>query len=100
MVGHEAQLRLVQSVVIPGQKGLVVEACVEGNTCGKEILFQPKPKELGVWTQESVYRQMVTQCRTFRVCLIRLDEGVRLGIGSQCELFFLLLIFCIECKDT
>ena len=42
MVGHytqhEAQVRLVQSVVILGQEDRVVEACIEG----KELLFQPE----------------------------------------------------------
>lgn len=46
------------SVIILGQKGRVVEAHVDGDTCcGSEFLFQPEHKvleELGVWTQESL----------------------------------------------
>ena len=55
---HNAQVRLVQSVIVPGQMGRVVEAHVDSDAChGSEFLFQPEHKvleELGVWTQESL----------------------------------------------
>ena len=94
VVEHEAQVRLVQSVVIPGQKGRMVEACVEGNTCGKEFLFQPEPRtlqELGVWTQKSLI-SVQTDGRTlipvqnFQGMPLKFDKGIQLGIASQCEL--------------
>ena len=94
IVEREAQVRVVQSVVIPGQKGRVVEACVEGNTCGSEFLFQPESKtsqELGVWTQESLISvqangRALIPVHNFQGIPIRLEEGVQLGIASQCEL--------------
>ena len=94
VVEREAQVRLVQSVVIPGQKGRVVEACVEGNTCSKEFLFQSEPKtlqEFGVWTQESLISvqtdgRALISVQNFQGVPIRLDKGVQLGTASQCEL--------------
>ena len=95
VVEQDAHVRLVQSVVIPGQKGRVVEACVEGDTvCGKEVLFQPEHRtlqELGVWTQESLIRvqangKALIPVQNFQGVPIKLNEGVQLGLASQCEL--------------
>ena len=55
---REAQVRLVQTTTIPGQKGRVVEAQVENGDClGDQLLSQPEHQrlnELGVWGQESL----------------------------------------------
>ena len=102
VVEPSAQVRLVQTVTIPSQKGRVVEAHVDSNACvvetcadsiGSEFLFEPEHEvleRLGVWTQESLIHvqpdgRALISVQNFQGMPIRLDEGMQLGVASQCE---------------
>lgn len=94
VVEHNAQVRLVSAVVVPSQKGRVVEVCVDGNSpCDADCLFQPEHNELeklGVWTQESLIRvqpggSALIPVQNFHGVPVRLEGGVKLGVVSQCE---------------
>ena len=103
VVEPSAQVRLVQTVTIPSQKGRVVEARVDSSACvvercadstGSEFLFEPEHEvleKLGVWTQESLIhvqpdgRALIPVQNFQGMPIIRLDEGMQLGVASQCE---------------
>ena len=67
VVEQAAQVRLVQTTTIPGQKGRVVEARVESESfVGNELLFEPEHQrlsEMGIWAQESLKQySLVGKC--------------------------------------
>ena len=95
IVEREAQVRLVQTTTIPGQKGRVVEAQVENGDClGDQLLFQPEHQrlnELGVWAQESLITvqpsgKALIPLQNFQGMSVKLTEGVQLGVASLCDL--------------
>ena len=92
---HVAQVRLVQTTTIPGQKGRVVEVQVENDGgMGDQFLFQPEHQrlsELGVWTQESLIAvqpggKALLPIQNFQGISVKLAEGEQLGVASLCDL--------------
>ena len=90
-----AQVRLIQTTTIPGQKGRVVEVQVESDGCvGDQLLFEPehqKLSELGIWAQESLIAvqpsgKALLPIQNFQGISVKLTEGEQLGVASLCDL--------------
>ena len=89
IVEHDAQVRLVQTNAIPSLKGRVVEAQLVNSESyhGSHLLFQPEHKILteSLITVEPDGKALFP-IQNFQGILIKLDEGVQLGVASLCDL--------------
>ena len=90
-----AHVNLVQSVIIPGQKGRFVRGQVEGNPNKVEhLLFEPKHETLeplGLCTQESIVTvhpdgSVLIPLQNFQGVPVWLEEGSELGVARACDL--------------
>ena len=90
-----AHVNLVQSVIIPGQKGRFVRGQVEGNPSKMEhLLFEPKHETLeplGLCTQESLVTvhpdgSVLIPLQNFQGMPVWLEEGSELGVARACDL--------------
>ena len=90
-----AHVNLVQSVIIPGQKGRFVRGQVEGNPSKVEhLLFEPKHETLeplGLCTQESLVTvhpdgSVLIPLQNFQGMPVWLEEGSELGVARACDL--------------
>ena len=90
-----AHVNLVQSVIIPGQKGRFVRGQVEGNPNKVEhLLFEPKHETLeplGLCTQESIVTvhpdgSVLIPLQNFQGVPVWLEGGSELGVARACDL--------------
>ena len=95
VVEQAAQVRLVQTTTIPGQKGRVVQVQVESESClGSQLLFEPEHqrlRELGIWAQESLITvqpsgKALIPIQNFQGMSVKLKEGEQIGVASLCDL--------------
>ena len=95
IVEQTAQVRLIQTTTIPGQKGRVVEVQVDSETRAEEqLLFEPEHQrlsELGIWAQESLITvqpsgKALIPIQNFQGISVKLEEGEQLGVATPCDL--------------